>query len=533
MYTRGEKPGCSLGELFIKAARRNRRKRCICDSTGRRLNYGRILSTAIALREKLKPVTAAHEMVGIMLPASVGGVLANLTVTLLGNIPVNLNYTMSEKQINSAIEQCGIKLVISSHAFAERLANFDNLPKTIFLEDIGAGINLLAKIKAYLLARFMPRRLLAKTKANCGDKTAAVIFSSGSSGEPKGVMLSHNNIFSNIDAIRKVLFFTPNDNLCATLPFFHAFGLTCGLWLPLVCEVSAGYAINPLDGKAVGKVARESRSTILFSTSTFLSNYVRRTDTGDFAGLRLVVAGGEKLRKSLADSFEAKFAIKPLEGYGATELSPVVSLNLKAEQGTGLHKTGHREGTVGLPLPAVELKIVSADTGEELPRGEKGLLLVKGPNVMLGYLNKEEETAAVIRDGWYNTGDMAGIDEDGLLTIEGRLSRFSKIGGEMVPHAAIEEVYLRSLNTNEQVVAVTGVPDDRKGEELVVLYVDEAADADQLHEIICRSELPNIWKPSRKNYIRIDSMPTLGSGKLDVMKLHKIALVAKNHTLGR
>jgi acyl-[acyl-carrier-protein]-phospholipid O-acyltransferase/long-chain-fatty-acid--[acyl-carrier-protein] ligase len=210
-----------------------------------------------------------------------------------------------------------------------------------------------------------------------------------------------------------------------------------------------------------------------------------------------------------------------------------VSLNLKSEQSTGLHEAGHREGTVGLPLPAVELKIISADTGEELSRGKKGLLLVKGPNVMLGYLNREEETAEVIRDGWYNTGDIASIDEDGFLTIEGRLSRFSKIGGEMVPHAGIEEVYSQALNTSEQVVAVTGVPDDKKGEEIVVLHVEEAGDADRLHEIIRQSELPNIWRPSRKNYIKIDSMPTLGSGKLDIMKLHKIALVAKNHTEGR
>ena len=536
--------GRSLSECFVQAARKNWQRRCISDSTGRRLSYGRTLVRVITLSAELDKLTHGQEKVGILLPPSVGAALANLAVAMLGKVVVNLSFTASEQTIKSAVEQCRIKCIISSRSFVQSNERLKALPGLVFLEDITAKVRLSSKLRAYFQARFMPRRVLTKARSFCGDDLAAVVFSSGSSGEPKGVMLSHRNIISNIEALVTVFKLSPDDNLCGVLPFFHSFGFTCSLWLPVIYGVSASYVANPLDGGLVGQVARQNHSTILFAAPSFLLNYVRRTEPDDFASLRAVVVGAEKLRKHIADSFEAAFGIRPLEGYGTTELSPVVSLNLPEELSCGLSQASHKEGTVGRPVPGVEVKVVSIENNEPrrkaspprgvppgtsgLPAGRAGLLMVKGPNVMLGYLNKEKETAEVLKDGWYNTGDIASIDEDGFLTIIDRLSRFSKIAGEMVPHLGVERVYLRSLNTDEQVVAVTGVPERKKGEELVVLYLEKAGDADRLHEIVSKSELPNIWRPRKDNYIKIESMPALSSGKLDVMRLRKIALAAKN-----
>jgi len=241
----------------------------------------------------------------------------------------------------------------------------------------------------------------------------------------------------------------------------------------------------------------------------------------------MVAAGAEKLRKRLADSFENKFGIRPLEGYGATELSPVVSLNIPNEEIGGVSQVGNKPDSVGHPLPGVAVKIVDVSSREPLEIGDEGLLMVKGPSVMAGYLNMEKETAEVLEGSWYNTGDIARVDEDGFLTITDRLSRFSKVGGEMVPHVGVEEVYQRALDTTEHVVAVTSVPHPKKGEELVVLHLAEAGSPQKLHEIITNSDLPNMWKPRPDNYIKVDSMPVLGSGKLDIMKLRKIAADAK------
>ena len=512
---------------FVRAARKNRQRRCISDSTEKCLNYGQTLISTIALADQINKATEGEQNIGILLPPSVGAALANVAVTLLGKVSVNLNYTVSEELIDSAVGQCRLKSIITSRRFIGRMGNLNTLQGLVYLEDISEKINASSKIKAYLKARFLPRRLLTNAGKCKADNLMTIIFSSGSSGRPKGVMLSQRNILSNIQAILTVFDLKTDDNLCGVLPFFHSFGFTCSLWLALVSGASTSFAHDPLDGKVVGRIARQNQSTMLFAAPTFLQNYIRRAEPEDFKCLRIVITGAEKLNKFIADSFETKFGIRPLEGYGCTELSPVVSLSLTEEHSTGLYRVGSKEGAVGLVLPGIEIKIVSVENGKPVAAGQSGLLMVKGPNVMMGYLKKEKETAEVIKDSWYNTGDIAGIDHEGFLTIRGRLSRFSKIGGEMVPHSGIEQEYLRSLNTDEQVVAVTAVPEPKKGEELVVLYLEKAGGANKLHEIITKSKLPNIWKPRRDNYIKINSIPALGSGKLDVIKLRKIARTAK------
>ncbi len=516
-----------LAEHFVRQARRNWRKRCMADSDGNRLNYGRALVSAIALTDQLRELTKSQEKVGIMLPPSIGASLSNIAVSMLGKVAVNLNYSSSAESRNAAIERCGIRTVISARRFTEKLPELHELEGLAFLEDILAKIQYRDMLKAFLKACLVPKRILAHGIGFTGDELAAVIFSSGSTGKPKGVMLSHHNILSNIEPLQMVFNLKKNDNLCAVLPPFHSFGYTCAMWLPLVIGVSATYCPNPLDGATVGKAVRENKSTILFAAPTFLLNYLRRAEKEDFASLREVVVGAEKLKDRIADAFRDKFGIRPLEGYGATECSPVISLNLPNVESDGVYQVGNKPGSVGHPIPGMAVRILDVETGRQLATEEEGLITVKGPSVMRGYLGDEEETRRAITDGWYNTGDVGCIDEDGFLTLTDRLSRFSKIAGEMVPHVAVEDVLLKAINADEQVVAVTCVPDAKRGEELVVLYTEKAGDPARLQDIIAGSRIPNIWKPKRENYIKIDSMPTLGSGKLDVAHLKNIALHAK------
>ena len=520
----------SLTYKLVKIARKNRHRKSISDTTGTKLSYGKMLAGVIALAEKIEKLTAGQENVGILLPSTAAGAMTNIAVSMLGKVPVNLNYTMNTETRESAIEQCGIDCVISSKRFMKKAKLEDDLSKMVFIEDIARTISKADKFRAFLKARFMPTSiLLNKRRLRWGDDVATIIFSSGSSGTPKGVMLTHHNIISNVEAIRMVIKLNPTDNLCGVLPFFHSFGFCCSLWLPLLSGVSVGYAPNPIDAKTVGKNARENNSTILFAPPTFLQTYVRRTDAEDFKTLRLVVAGAEKLKPRLVKTFEEKFGLHLFEGYGATELSPVATLGVNDTDVDGVYQVGHKDGSVGHPVPGVVAKIVDIDTGADAEEGQSGLLMIKGPNVMKGYLDMPEKTAEVLQDDWYNTGDIAMIDADGFITITDRLSRFSKIGGEMVPHIGIEEIYLHALDTDEQVLAVTSVPDEKKGEELAVVYTQAAGDADKLHEIIDSADVANIWKPKRKNYFKVDAMPLLGTGKLDIMALKKTALDKMNN----
>jgi acyl-[acyl-carrier-protein]-phospholipid O-acyltransferase/long-chain-fatty-acid--[acyl-carrier-protein] ligase len=304
--------------------------------------------------------------------------------------------------------------------------------------------------------------------------------------------------------------------MCAVLPLFHSFGFTAVLWTPVLTGCSAWYHPNPLDGATVARMVREGRLSILLATPTFLQTYVRRAQPDAFKTLRSVVTGAEKLRKGIADAFEARFGIRPLEGYGTTELSPVVALNLPDVKTGGVSQVGTKEGSIGHPIPGVAVRVVDPATGEELPAGRDGMLLVHGPNVMQGYLDDPGRTAEVLDGGWYVTGDIARVDEDGFVFIVDRLSRFSKIGGEMVPHLAVEEVLNRALGHPWPALVVTSVSDERKGEQLVVCYTETAGDVDRLVDIVRRSDLPNLWKPRRENFVKLDAIPVLASGKLDL-----------------
>jgi acyl-[acyl-carrier-protein]-phospholipid O-acyltransferase/long-chain-fatty-acid--[acyl-carrier-protein] ligase len=509
---------------FIKTARRRFTKPAIADTTGKNLSFGKTLIASILLGHEIKRITEGQDKIGVLLPSTAGGVLANIAIPLIGKIPVNLNFTASADAFNSSIRQCGIKTVITARPFVEKIGSKCPVPDdAVYIEDLLEGISHGAKGRALLKALFLPAPILYPTRHLSPDDPATIIFSSGSTGEPKGIMLSHHNILSNIESFQMILRFGKDDRLCGVLPFFHSFGFTATLWGPLVSGFSACYHSNPVEGAVIARMIRENKLTMLFATPTFLFTYMSKAKEDDFRSLRLIITGAEKLKKKLADRFEERFGVRPMEGYGATELSPVTAANIADTNVAGMKQTGLKEGSVGHPVPGVTAKVVHPDSMEELGENQEGLLLVKGPNVMQGYLGQPEKTVEAVQDGWYNTGDIARIDSDGFIYLVDRLMRYSKIGGEMVPHLAVEEVLLKGLEAVEQIVYVTAALDEKKGEQLVVLYTAEAGDADKLHDLIKHSTLPNLWHPRKNNFFQIAEMPLLGSGKLDMKQLKNMA----------
>jgi acyl-[acyl-carrier-protein]-phospholipid O-acyltransferase/long-chain-fatty-acid--[acyl-carrier-protein] ligase len=567
-----------LHHAFVGTARRHPFRFAMADAQFPKVSFGSALLRTLVLARRLRGVWSGQRMAGLLLPPSVPGALANFAAMLLGKVPVNLNYTISEEALASCVRQCEIRTVVTSRAFLEKLKL--KLPcETVFLEDVttkpGLGEKVGALLSAWLLpARWLDQTLRGRSEANpfgtatpaspcpgahesdrardtrstppeppdglrgrarsesCApgavlDELATVIFSSGSTGEPKGVMLSHYNIGSNIEQLDQVFGLDRRDVVLGILPFFHSFGFTGTLCLPAALGVGVVYHPNPLDAKNIGPLVSRYAVTFLLATPTFLQLYMRGCSAEDFGSLRLVMTGAEKLPERLSAAFEEQFGIRPLEGYGCTECAPVVAVNTRDFRSAGFRQVGAKRGKIGHPVPGVCARIVdpqSPQSDTPLPVGQPGLLLVRGPNVMQGYLGRPDKTAEVLRDGWYVTGDVAAVDEDGFLQITDRLSRFSKIGGEMVPHIKIEEKLHELAGATEQTFVVTGVPDEKKGERLVVLHKLPDGQLQPCLEKLAQCDLPNLWKPRPDQFFHLDALPYLGTGKLDLRKVREIAV---------
>jgi acyl-[acyl-carrier-protein]-phospholipid O-acyltransferase / long-chain-fatty-acid--[acyl-carrier-protein] ligase len=460
--------------------------------------------------------------------------VTNAALALDRRIAVNLNYTASAEAIHDAIARCGMRHVLTSRRLIERLA-FKLDTNLVYVEDFPGKVSWRDKLIAVVATWLIPISVLNRWFALAHiqpDDVLTVIFTSGTTGKPKGAMLTHRNVGSNVDAIDQVLELRKNDAVMAMLPFFHSFGYAVTLWTVLSRDLKGVYHYNPIDARQVGQLCREHSVTILVATPTFLRPYLKRCPAEDLATLEVVFVGAEKLLTVLADAFEEKFGVRPYEGYGATELSPVAAGNLPASRGPGAAKHGARAGTVGRPLPGVEAKVIDLVTGEDLGRDKPGMLLIRGPNVMKGYLGQPEATAQVIRDGWYVTGDVAIVDADGFIRITDRLSRFSKIGGEMVPHLGVEEAISTVLANSGDVqsLAVTGVPDSRKGERLVVVHTGLGKSVAQVVKELAQAGVSPLWIPSPDSFMQVDELPMLGTGKLDLRKLKQMAAAASAAT---
>lgn len=518
----------ALIETFIRKCKKRRFKLKVADSMGGELSGAQLLTRTLVLRRLLRRhvLKDDEQYVGLLLPPSLGGVVANMALSVDRRVTVNLNYTVSSEVLNACIAHAGIKHVLTSRKFMEKM-NFDLDTEVVYLEDFKDKPTTSDKLCSALAAYLVPSRVLAKSlgasKAH-GSDVLTVIFTSGSTGTPKGVMLTHSNISSQVDAIEQVASLTQRDVFIGTLPFFHSLGFTVTLWAVMTLDLKAAYHFSPLDAKQVGKLCKQYGGTLLLSTPTFLRGYLRRCDPDELNSLDVVVTGAEKLPKDVADKFEERFGVRPVEGYGTTELSPLVSVNVPPSRSSGI-VTDCKEGTVGQPVPGVGAKIVDLDSGEELGANAPGMLMITGPDVMKGYLGREDLTAEVIKDGWYVTGDVAVIDDEGFIKITGRESRFSKIGGEMVPHIKIEEDINELLNAEEQLLAaVTAVPDAKKGERLIVIHTQIEHSVEEIRKGLSERGLPNLFIPSADSFHQVDALPVLGTGKLDLKAVKQLAM---------
>lgn len=517
----------TLHRSFVHTARRHPLRFAMADGRTPKVTFGAALTRTVFLAQRLRPVWAEQTMVGILLPPSVPGALVNLAALLMGKVPVNLNYTASNEALASCAKQCELKTVITSRAFLERV-HIQPPAQAVMLEDLADKPGSFERLRALLISWLLPVRLIEKLvgagRKTRLDDTATIIFSSGSTGDPKGVILSHYNVASNVEQLNQVFMLGRRDKILGILPFFHSFGFSGTLCLPTTIGMGVVYHPSPLEPRAIGALVSQYAVTFLLATPTFLQAYIRRCEPEDFGSLQYVMAGAEKLPDRVSVAFEDRFGVRPLEGYGCTECSPAVTVNTRDFRAAQFRQVGTKRQSIGHPLPGISVRIVNPETMEPLPVGESGLLLVRGPNVMQGYLNRPEKTAEVLRDGWYNTGDIATMDEEGFVRITDRMSRFSKIAGEMVPHIKVEDKLHELSGATEQIFAVTAVPDEKKGERLIVLHTLPDDKLEACLSQLAKADLPPLWKPRPDQFVHLEALPYLGTGKLDLRRLKELAL---------
>jgi acyl-[acyl-carrier-protein]-phospholipid O-acyltransferase/long-chain-fatty-acid--[acyl-carrier-protein] ligase len=488
-----------------------------------------LLARTLILRRLLERsvLDCDEENVGLLLPPSAAGFATNIALALTGRVAVNLNYSLSAALIEDAVAQAEVRRILTSRQVLERL-DLELETPTVFLEDLAAQATWRDKLVATLIAYVLPAGIihrLLRIPAPPSDRTLTIIFTAGSSGTPKGVVLSHGNIEATLAAIDQVFRLRESDVLLGVLPFFHAFGYTGTLWTVATFNVAGAFHVSPLEAREIGRLCRRQGGTILLATPTFLRGYISRCSPRDFISLDTVVVGAERLPPELADQFEQRFGVRPVEGYGATELSPLVSVNLPPSRRGTAPDVGARAGTVGRPVPGVELRVDDPESGSPRENGATGLIRVRGANVMQGYYGRPDLTAEVLHDGWYATGDIGHIEADGYLVLTDRAIRISKIGGEMVSHSHVEQELARVLPPDakgDPRVAVTALPDAHRGERLVVLYVGDET-PQTLRRSLRESGLPALMIPSADGFLRVAQIPQLGAGKLDLTAVRALA----------
>ncbi len=521
---------------WIETAKRHLFKDCIADSQGMELNNLKFITAVLLFVKALKLELSNEKHIGVLLPSSSAGAIVNMALFVLGKIPVNLNYTLSQQTMQKALEKAHIQKVITAEKFLTKLQDkgFDFTEilagKTIFAENISKSATKSQKTSAFFTALFAPLWWITARYFACSklDDTATILFSSGSEGTPKGIELSHKNLLTNIKQVGELLNFQKNDVILNSLPIFHSFGLTVTTLMPLCEGIKMVSVPDPTDGAAVGKMSAKHNVSILFGTSTFFRLYVRSKKLHPLMlqNVRMVIAGAEKLKADVKEAFKMKFGLEIFEGYGATETAPVAAVNMpNMLDPDTLHEfTFSKVGTVGLPLPGTIIKIVDPNSLQELPTGEDGLIIIGGGQVMKGYLDDPEKTAEVIceLDGvrYYLTGDKGHIDAQGFITIVDRYSRFAKIGGEMISLGAVEQ-QLASLFDEQTQYAATAIADEKKG-EMVVLLVKSDLSLDEIKNRIKSAEVPPIMQPSE--VLLVDEIPMLGTGKVDFKGVKNLAV---------
>ncbi len=520
-----------LGHEVVRSLAKRPRSVQAIDRTGDRqvVKAARLLGVASALSRRLRK-TISSRRVGIVLPPGAGSMIANLAVVCAGKIPVNLNFTAGKAAIEASLRNGEIDTVISAEAMKTKVPAFPWPERTLDLRSEVLAAGKPAILFWMLAAWVVPNQLLPfliGVPSKGGEDEAGLLFTSGSAGEPKGVVLTHRNILANCWQISSLCILPESARLLACLPIFHSFGFTVTLWYPLLRGCQTITVPSPLDTRKVVDAIRDEEVTVMIGAPTFLRPLLKRAEPWELRSLGLLVSGAEKMPLELYHAFADRFHIEIMQGYGLTETTPVCNVNQPNPPvitETAQPQDCKRLGSVGRMLPGMTARIINPDTMEELPLTETGMLLLRGPNVFGGYLNDEEKTQAAFHDGWFVTGDLARFDEDGFLFIEGRLSRFSKIGGEMVPHGTVEQAVMKAFSWEADdgpVVAVVGVPDATKGEALVLLTTQPLS-ADDLRDRLQEAGLATLWIP--RLIKQVDTIPMLGTGKLDLNGCREIAM---------
>ncbi len=537
-FTAWERSVSSMQPLhyqWLARAKRAPFARAIADTTGADLSRMKMVVAVLLFAKRLKPLLTDEKNVGVLLPSSAAGAIVNMALFVLNKRPVNLNYTMPTEALAAAVEKAELKSVITSEKFLKKLSarGLDPLVRismeTHYVEHLGASFTKGERVATMLQALLLPAPLirLIHFEPTSLKETATILFSSGSEGSPKGVELTHKNLLGNIKQVSAMINFDEDDLILNSLPIFHSFGLTVTTLLPLCEGVGMASVPDPTDAVAVGKMAARYRATIIFGTSTFFRLYTKSKKLHPlmFGTIRMAVAGAEKLKPKIQKEFKARFGVELFEGYGTTETSPVVAVNMPdaLEPHTLSVITGHKPGSVGQPLPGTVVKIVDPDTMQELPAGSDGHILVGGVQVMKGYLNDPQRSAEVLTtiDGirFYKSGDKGHLDKDGFIYIVDRYSRFAKIGGEMISLGSVEEQVAAIFDDSFEAVAVN-LPDEKKGETVILLYAAQMEPAEVMDRIKS-SEMAPIMQPSRA--FRVEELPKLASGKADFKSAKKIA----------
>ncbi len=502
-------------------------------TTGRRvLRAGQMLAAVAALSRHLRR-TVPDRRVGVVLPPGIGAAIANLAIACAGKIPVNLNFTAGRAALEASMRVGEVRTIITAEALKPRVPQFPWPADTRdLIAEMGRAGGKPAIVRWLIAAWVLPNQwfpaLLGLPKV--GDTAeVTLLFTSGSSGEPKGVPLTHRNILANCAQISSMSILPDSATLIACLPVFHSFGCTATLWYPILRGCRVVSVPSPLDTRRIIDAIDQEQATVMISTPTFMRPFLKKAESRELRSLELLVTGSEKLPDELLESFRRQFHIEILQGYGITEASPVTNINQPNPPivtNTAEPQTGKRQGTVGRLMPGISARIIDAETGQELPPTSTGILCLRGANIFGGYLRDHEKSAQALRDGWFVTGDLARFDEEGFLSIEGRLSRFSKIGGEMVPHGTVEQKIIDAFGwelTETPLLAVVGVPDASKGEQLVVVTT-QAITPLEVREKLLAAGLPALWIP--KMICQVDSIPQLGAGKLDLKGCKVLALQA-------
>ena len=519
---------------WLKSAKKSKTAFAVADIEGVEISHKKFLTGVLLFSEKIEAYSP-EQNVGLLLPSSGGGAIASIAILSLGKTIVNLNFTAGKKALGSAAKQAEVKHIYTSRKFLDKmlergmdLASYFPESKLLMLEDIKEEISTFSRISTLLKAIILPASMIQKSyfKDVSMNDTAAILFSSGSEGSPKGVELSHSNIAANAKQAAIELGAVNSDVIMSTLPTFHAFGFAITTLMPLSEGIPIVCHADPKDVSTIASGIQKYSGTILVGTPTFLRMYTisKKVTSESMHSLRLVVAGAEKLRSEVRDGFETKFKMPVYEGYGTTETSPGASVNLPDIESP--HKLRNRPGTVGKAFSGTEFRIVDPDSLDPIPTGEDGLILIGGPQIMKGYLKMPEKTAEVIEliDGyrWYRTGDKGHLDEDGFLTIVDRYSRFAKIGGEMISLTTVEEEILDACNDKDLEIAATCLPDQRKGEKIVLLATNNL-DKNELKKMLSDAKVNPLYHPTQ--VLMVEEIPKLGSGKTDFGATKKIALV--------